>query len=39
MSHNCVANIPIINPIIFPIADILPLYNLLDSGINSPDTI
>ena len=39
MSHNCVAKIPIIKPIIFPIADILPLYNLFDSGISSPETI
>lgn len=23
----------------FPIVDILPLYNLFDSGINSPDTM
>jgi len=37
--HNCVAKIPIINPIILPTADILPLYNLFDSGINSPETI
>lgn len=28
-----------IKPIIFPIALILPSYNLFDSGINSPDTI
>lgn len=33
------ATIPISNPTIFPIAVILPLYNLFASGINSPDTI
>ena len=33
------ANIPNINPAIFPILFILPLYNLFDSGISSPDTI
>ena len=37
--YNVVAKIPIKNPSIFPIADILPLYNLFDSGINSPETI
>ena len=30
---------PIKNPITFPIADILPLYNLFASGTNSPVTI
>lgn len=34
--HIEVANIPIINPNILPTAVILPLYNLFDSGINSP---
>ena len=34
--HIEVANIPIINPNIFPTAVILPLYNLFDSGTSSP---
>ena len=37
--YNCIAIKPTINPNILPIALILPLYNLLDSGISSPDTI
>ena len=34
--YKFMAKIPIKNPIILPIAVILPLYNLFDSGINSP---
>lgn len=34
--YKLVANIPIINPNILPIAVILPLYNLFDSGTSSP---
>lgn len=37
--YTIVANIPNTNPAIFPILFILPLYNLFDSGISSPDTI
>ena len=33
------AIIPKTNPIIFPIDHILTLYNLLDSGISSPETM
>ena len=34
-----VTHIPITNPNILPNDDILPLYNLFDSGISSPETI
>lgn len=34
-----VAKIPNMKPNILPILDILPLYSLLDSGNNSPETI
>ena len=34
-----IATIPSKKPAIFPIAVILLLYSLLDSGISSPDTI
>lgn len=34
--YKLIANIPIKNPTIFPIAVILPWYSLFDSGINSP---
>jgi len=37
--YKLIAIIPSKNPKIFPIAVILPLYNLFDSGISSPDTI
>ena len=33
------AIIPMINPKMFPMNPILPLYKLLDSGISSPETI
>ena len=38
-TYTVVAKIPNINPNILPILDILPLYNLLDSGNSSPETI
>lgn len=38
-TYTVVAKIPNIKPNIFPILDILPLYSLLDSGNNSPETI
>ena len=38
-SHTLNAIMPKVNPIIFPINPILPLYNLLDSGISSPETM
>ena len=34
-----IATKPIRIPIIFPIAVVFPLYNLLDSGVSSPDTM